>query len=117
MSNQDIAKAEEAVAEARKVRGLVYCMMRGLDEISSRRLLYQQAFLEGNKFFSESNLDAAKIHYSWALKVLQNKLTNVEHHKATALSNIGLIEFIEGLNEQPYVVIQLFMLFVDKEAH
>ena len=60
--------------------------------------------MEGNKFFSESNLDAAKIHYSWALKVLQNKLTNVEHHKATALSNIGLIEFIEGLFEQSDLV-------------
>ena len=38
----------------------------------------------------------AKIHYSWALKTLQNKLSNVDDHKATALSNIGLIEFAEG---------------------
>ena len=50
----------------------------------------------GNNFFRESNFDMAKIHYSWALKILQNKLNNVDHHKATALSNIGLIEFAEG---------------------
>jgi hypothetical protein len=29
----------------------------------------------------------------------------VEHHKATALSNIGLIEFIEGTFEQPDIVV------------
>lgn len=29
----------------------------------------------------------------------------MEHHKATALSNIGLIEFIEGTFEQPDIVV------------
>lgn len=55
-----------------------------------------QAIRKGNSFFQEYRLDLAKIHYSWAMKVLQNKLSNVEHHKATTLSNIGLIEFAEG---------------------
>lgn len=79
----------------RQERWVVWLAVAWLHGISLRSLC-EQAFLEGNKFFRESNLDAAKIHYSWALKVLQNRLTNVEHHKATALSNIGLIEFIEG---------------------
>ena len=61
-------------------------------EVKLRIYEAHKSWKQGN-----TNLDAAKIHYSWALKVLQNKLTNVEHHKATALSNIGLIEFIEGL--------------------
>jgi len=56
----------------------------------------RKAFVEGNALFREGRYDLAKAEYAGALQILKDNEDPSVLHAATALSNMGILEFADG---------------------